>query len=220
MFMTFFQSHTDVGALFPTLERLSNRIHSIASMNQTTVFKPRRQSRSPQLTWSRRCRYYYLRLIRQEGSPAAIARGLASGVFAGLFPLFGLQTIIGLGIATVCRGNKLIAAAGTWVSNPLTYVPIYFFNFRVGLLTLRVLGVNPELPDLEAFQALIATPDNLAFQELLDLGGLVAGSLFLGCFVVGGLSAVVAYVGGLWLFKFLKQRRSGKGGSSGDGHHG
>ena len=209
-------------------------------MNLTTVFKSRHPShknpshknpshknpshknpsRSSKLTWSRRCRYYYLRLIRQEGSPAAIARGLASGVFAGLFPLFGLQTIIGLGIATLCRGNKLIAAAGTWVSNPLTYVPIYFFNFRVGLLTLRVLGLNQELPDLEEFQSLIATPGNSAFQDLLDLGSLVAGALFLGCFVVGSLSAVVAYFGGLWLFKFLKQRRSMKGRQSGDGHHG
>ncbi|MEM9220215.1 MAG: DUF2062 domain-containing protein [Cyanobacteria bacterium P01_F01_bin.150] len=180
-------------------------------MTQTTVLKPRRQQRSPQLNWTRCCRYYYLRLIRQRGSAAAIARGLSAGVFAGLFPLFGLQTIIGIGIATICRGNKIIAAAATWVSNPLTYVPIFFFNFRVGLFTLRLLRVNRELPDLEAFRALISSPDNLAFQELLDLGGLVAGALFLGCFVVGSISAVVSYFGGLWLFKGLQERRYGKG---------
>ena len=176
-------------------------------MNQTTVFKSRRQLRSPQLNWTRGCRYYYLRLVRQRGSTAAIARGLAAGIFAGLFPLFGLQTIIGVGLATICQGNKIIAAAATWVSNPLTYVPIFFFNFRVGLFTLSVLGVNPELPDLEAFQALITTPDNLAFEALLDLGGLVSGALFLGCFVVGSISAFVSYFGGLWLFKALRQQR-------------
>lgn len=179
-------------------------------MNQTTVFKPRRQSRSAQFSWTRGCRYYYLKIIRQRGSPAAIARGLAVGVFAGLFPLFGLQTLIGVGLATVCQGNKIMAAAATWVSNPLTYVPIFYFNFRAGLFTLSVLGVNSELPDLEAFQALIATPDNLAFEELLDLGGFVSGALFLGCFVVGSISAVIAYFGGLWLFKTMRERRSRK----------
>lgn len=193
--------------LFLTSVNLLNRIHLIAFMNPTTVFKPRRQSRSSSFNWSRCCRYYYLRLVRQEGSPAAIARGLSAGVFAGLFPLFGLQTILGVGIATICRGNKIIAAAATWVSNPLTYVPIYFFNFRVGLLGLSLLGFNPELPDLEAFQALVATPDNLALQELLDLGGVVAGALFFGCFVVGGISALISYFGGLWLFKLLRTRR-------------
>ena len=176
-------------------------------MNQTTVFKPRRPLRSTQLNWTRGCRYYYLKLIRQRDSTAAIARGLAVGVFAGLFPLFGLQTILGVSLATICRGNKIIAAAATWVSNPLTYVPIFFFNFRAGLFTLSLLGINPELPDLEAFQSLISSPDNLAFEELLDLGGLVSGALFLGCFVVGSISAVIAYFGGLWLFKALRQRR-------------
>ena len=176
-------------------------------MNQTTVFKPRRQLRSSQFSWTRGCRYYYLKLIRQRGSPAAIARGLSVGIFAGLFPLFGLQTIMGVGLATICKGNKIIAAAATWISNPLTYVPIFFFNFRVGLFTLSMLGVNPDLPDLDAFQALITTPDNLAFEALIDLGWLVSGALFLGCFVVGSISAVIAYFGGLWLFKVLKQRR-------------
>lgn len=177
-------------------------------MNQTTVFKPRRQSRPSQFSWTRGCRYYYLKLIRQRGSPAAIARGLAVGVFAGLFPLFGLQTLIGVGLATICRGNKIIAAAATWVSNPLTYVPIFYFNFKAGLFTLRVLGIKSEFLDLAAFQALVATPNNLAFEELLDLGGFVSGALFLGCFVVGSISSVVAYFGGLWLFKTMRQRRS------------
>lgn len=180
-------------------------------MTPTTVLKPRQQQRSSQLIWTRCCRYYYLRLIRQRGSAAATARGLSAGIFAGLFPLFGLQTVIGLGIATVCRGNKIVAVAATWVSNPLTYVPIFFFNFRVGLLTLRLIRVKRELPDLDAFRSLISSPDNLAFQELLDLGGLVAGALFLGCFVVGSISAIVSYFGGLWLFKALQERRYRKG---------
>ena len=29
------------------------------------------------------------------------------------------------------RGNIYLAALGTWISNPLTYVPLYYFNYKV-----------------------------------------------------------------------------------------
>ena len=37
-----------------------------------------------------------------------------------------------MGVATLVRGNHLLAAAGTLVSNPITYVPLYWFNYLVG----------------------------------------------------------------------------------------
>ncbi|MFS8808493.1 DUF2062 domain-containing protein, partial [Synechococcus sp. R6-10] len=82
-------------------------------------------------SWKRWLRYLYLRLLRLQSSPKEIARGLAVGVFAGCFPIFGFQTLAALVLAVPFRGNKLAAAAGTWVSNPFTYVPIYAFNYQV-----------------------------------------------------------------------------------------
>ena len=76
-------------------------------------------------------------LWEQEGSAGQRARGLAAGVFCGCFPFFGLQIVLSVGVATAVRGNHLLAAAGTLVSNPLTYVPLYWFNFLVGS---RLLG--------------------------------------------------------------------------------
>ena len=69
---------------------------------------------------------------QQEGSPGQRARGLAAGIFCGCFPFFGLQTLLGIALASVVRGNHLLAAAGTWISNPFTYVPLYWFNYHVG----------------------------------------------------------------------------------------
>ncbi len=71
-------------------------------------------------------------LWRQEGSPGQRARGLAAGIFCGCFPFFGLQTLLGIALATLLRGNHLLAAAGTWISNPITYLPLYWFNYQVG----------------------------------------------------------------------------------------
>ena len=68
----------------------------------------------------------------QNGSPFFNAKGLAIGVFSGCFPFFGFQTLIGVFFAKLARGNIVLAAIGTWISNPFTYIPLYYFNYKVG----------------------------------------------------------------------------------------
>ena len=68
----------------------------------------------------------------QNGSPFFNAKGLAIGVFSGCFPFFGFQTLIGVFFAKLAKGNIVLAAMGTWISNPFTYIPLYYFNYKVG----------------------------------------------------------------------------------------
>ena len=144
-----------------------------------------------------------LRLLRQrllwlwhhEGSHGQRARGLAAGIFMGCFPFFGLQTLLGVALASVVRGNHILAAAGTWISNPLTYVPLYWFNYRVGS---ALLGAGPSFPSLE----------QLRQAPLWDLGLAMTSRLLLGSSLVGLVSAVL--LGGaywLWLDHHHRQRR-------------
>lgn len=154
----------------------------------------RRQDRKPQFWWQRWLKYYYLRLLRLEGSPKAIARGVSVGMFAGFFPLFGLQTIIGLILAAFFRGNKLAAAAATWVSNPFTYVPIYTFNFAIGRLLLGGQNIALETIDLNS-------------PEVLEVGSDFALRLFLGCFVMGSIAALVGYFFSLAFIQRYRQAR-------------
>ena len=157
-------------------------------MQPTSFIRKRKQS-----LWKRRLRYLYLRLIRLRSTTPAIARGLAVGVFAGLFPFFGAQTILGLALAMAIRGNKLTAAVGTWISNPFTYVPIYFFNFKVGQL---ILGTNELSTDV----------DWTSRTELLHAGWRFGMTLILGCAVVGAIAGVFSYFLGLWLIPRLRNR--------------
>lgn len=138
-------------------------------------------------------RYIYIRFIRLRGHPKAIARGLAAGVFAGSYPLFGLQTIIGVAIAAAIRGNKLVAAAGTWISNPLTYVPIYAFNYQIGRLLLR--------------QPTETVLTNRSPQEWMSLGFDITVTLLVGSTVVGIVLAIISYYVGLYLTHSLKSRQ-------------
>jgi uncharacterized protein (DUF2062 family) len=116
-------------------------------------------------------------LWRQEGTPGQRARGLAAGVFMGCFPFFGLQTLLGVALASVVRGNHLLAAAGTWISNPFTYVPLYWFNYRLGCL---VLGPGRGWPGLASLR------DGSLWQLGWDFGA----RILLGSSLVGMVAAV------------------------------
>lgn len=150
--------------------------------------------RSRRTLWRRRLRYFYLRFMRMQGSPEELARGLAAGVFSGCFPLFGLQIIIGVAIATIIRGNRLMAAAGTWISNPFTYVPIFAFNYQLGHW---LLGVGPvdQMADLETLKG------------WTTMGIHVTVALLTGSCLVGLIFSILSYVLGLQAIQTLRQRR-------------
>ncbi len=142
-------------------------------------------SKRPRSRIKRSWRYFYLRFLRLRGTPHYISRGLAFGVFAGCFPFFGLQTIIGVLLAIIFRGHKLTAAAGTWVSNPLTYVPIFIFNYKVGEFLLGF-GIR---------KTSVSFPANWqSWTELKELGFVFLVPLFFGCLTVGSVAAILTYI--------------------------
>ena len=85
----------------------------------------------------KRIRKIIVWLWNQEGSPSQRALGFGVGIFSGCFPFFGLQTLMGVFLAKVFKWNGILAAVGTWISNPFTYIPLYYFNYRVGSLFLN-----------------------------------------------------------------------------------
>jgi uncharacterized protein (DUF2062 family) len=125
-----------------------------------------------------------LQLWRQEGSHGQRARGLAAGIFTGCYPFFGLQIVLGVALASLLRGSPILAAAGTWISNPVTSLPLYWFNYQVGCL---LLGAGPAFPSLQQVQE----------GALWDLGLAFSSRLMLGSTVVGLISAL-ALGGGFW----------------------
>jgi len=162
----------------------------VALSPNPTSSKPRRSLLE---RWRRRIRYLYLKFVRLRGHPKELARGLAAGVFAGMFPLFGLQTIIGVAIAFRIKGNPLMAAGGTWISNPLTYLPIYAFNYRLGCWLLGRPAVNL-FTDVESLKS------------WLETGTDVGIALMLGSFVMGVLFGVLSYFAGLPLIRRARRQ--------------
>ena len=140
-------------------------------------------------------RRLYIKVRKLKGKPVILARGLAIGVFAGCFPFFGLQSIIGVVLATIFRGSKVAAVAGTWISNPLTYVPIYVFNYKIGKFLLGIDSMDSGEIDF----------DSLA--HFMEFGSSFVIALLVGCFVVGAIFSVITYFFGLHFFQRLRTRK-------------
>ena len=96
---------------------------------------------------------FFTNLRKLKGEPGTLARGLAIGVFAGCFPFFGVQSLIGVILAAIFRSSKVAAIAGTWISNPLTYIPIFVFNFKVGKLLLGVESISSKEVNFESLSS-------------------------------------------------------------------
>ena len=126
-------------------------------------------------------------LWNQEGSPTQRALGFGMGVFSGCFPFFGLQTVMGVFLARIFKGNSILAVVGTWISNPFTYVPLYYFNYRVGSL---LLNLDKNIVDFSHI-----TTNQLWFQ-----GWYLSSRLVIGSICVGLLTGII---GGLCLYLLL-----------------
>jgi uncharacterized protein (DUF2062 family) len=136
---------------------------------------------------------------RQHGTPGHRARGLAAGVFTGCLPFFGLQIVLGVALAGLMRGNRLLAAAGTWISNPFTTLPMCWLNYQLGVL---VIGPGPAWPALHEVDLPLMRQLGWAFSSRLMLGSLLMGLL---AAVVSGLLCW------RWLLHSERRRAGGQG---------
>lgn len=81
-------------------------------------------------------RYYYLKTVKEKGSPDYIARGWAIGMAVNWIVPVGVQTLFSLPLAFVLKGSKLGSVLGTMLTNPATIVFFYPFQCYLGNLVL------------------------------------------------------------------------------------
>ena len=132
--------------------------------------------------------FYFL--FTQEGTPGKRARGIAAGIFCGCYPLFGLQVFCSVFVASLIKGNKLLAAAATLISNPFTYIPLYWFNYQVGVWVLDNKNSSYKSIDLN-------------LNNVWSNGVEIIFRLLLGSTIVGVISAIA--IGYLMHYIFYQQ---------------
>lgn len=110
-----------------------------------------------------------------------VARGVALGLFSG-FAVPVAQTPFAALMAVGARANLPVAAAATFVTNPLTVPFIYYMAYRVGNAALRMDGGS-------VFDTAFDGPLEQAMNWIVML----AGPTYLGLLIFAIVSAVVGY---------------------------
>ena len=120
-------------------------------------------------------RYIVLKLMRQKGTPNALALSVAIGIFFGFLIPLG-QMILAVFVAWIFKVNKIVAAACTWVTNPITIPLIFPFNIYLGSFFIDS-KVDKEL--------IVNTMKDVKLNEIGQLGATLGTEGVL-MFVIGG----------------------------------
>ncbi len=121
-------------------------------------------------------------LLKEGLDPSRAAAAVFLGVFIGIVPIYGLQTLAAVGVALLFRLNKPLTIAGTFVNNPMLQPLIVVSSVELGCL-LRVGSFQP-------LSALAAARTHLNKEQFFIW---VIGSVALGI-LVGGVGAAITAV--------------------------
>ena len=103
-----------------------------------------------------------------------VSGAVAVGLFCAYLPM-PMETLVAAALAIVLRVNLPISIALVWISNPLTWVPMYGAGYLVGAWLMNIPAVGF---------------DEMTIGWLLEQ----AAPLWIGCIILGSLLAFVGYV--------------------------
>ncbi|MBW3598332.1 MAG: DUF2062 domain-containing protein [Planctomycetes bacterium] len=143
----------------------------------------RRHFRAMYRLQSRRLRRFVMHsVLHADDPPHRLALGAAIGIFVTFTPTVGIQMLVAIFLAWLLRANKAIGVPLVWISNPATFVPMYYPCYVVGRLILRRPPIEPgwwkELADPPGGWS---TAISFYWTKFLE----IALPLWVGCLVVG-----------------------------------
>ncbi len=133
-------------------------------------------------------------LVLSRNPPWFDARGVAVGLFVGLGTPVGIHTAVVALMRLVFRFNFPVGLAFTWVCNPLSIFPLYYFCYWLG----SVLLGRARTMDFEVFSRLMHPVTDKAYfweavSEFLSLGQDLVARWFVGALTLGAISAILGY---------------------------
>ena len=143
-------------------------------------------------------------LLALDDRPHAIAAGAAVGMWLGLTPTVGAQMVLVVALAwATCRlvyFNRTAALLAVYVTNPLTIVPVYWFNYRVGT---AILGGESAGRD-EMAAALDYEGLSGWWDTVTDLAQRYGVPLLVGSLIVATVATALTYPLVLWTVRRLR----------------
>lgn len=146
-------------------------------------------------------------ILMLDDTPHSIALGTAIGMFIGLTPTVGIQMILVMVVYYLTRSlfqfNRLAALLTVYISNPVTMIPLYWFNFEVGA---AIVGGDVDPDDFAAIFAYRGFWQWWDSVVALFVG--IGWPLILGSAIVASLGSLVTYPAMRWLLRSVGKRES------------
>jgi len=144
-------------------------------------------------------RVFFHTILHVDDRPQRIALGAAIGMFVAWTPTVGAQMLLALALATLLCANKAVALPIVWLTNPLTVVPIYWFNYKFGniFLTGSWTGdpaVRGKIGDLARLTLGMEIFTRSYWSSLLALLVDIGWPLWIGSIITGAFIAVGTYL--------------------------
>lgn len=143
-------------------------------------------------------------ILQLNDTPHRIALGVCLGFMIGASPTVGIQMILYFVAVTLIGANRVSGLGPIWLSNPLTMVPIYYTNWRIGRFLLTG-DCEASAESKAAIAELVADPPggqtgwftrflSLDFwQDAVAVLFSIGGELWLGSLLVGALLGGAGY---------------------------
>ncbi|KPA14042.1 conserved hypothetical protein, membrane [Candidatus Magnetomorum sp. HK-1] len=126
-------------------------------------------------------------IIKSNDNPNEIALGLSIGVFSGILPILGFQTLFMIFLLWILyRSNKIAALLSNWIMNQFTVIPILYMDYHIGLFIIP----SDEKIDFKSLQEIILA---MNFNQLFYIGKDIFYPMLVGGIICGGILAVITY---------------------------
>ena len=125
-----------------------------------------------------RARQFVATLLKEGLEPGRAAAAVFLGIFIGIVPIYGFQTLAAVGAAVFFRLNKPLTVAGTFINNPLLQPAIIVASVEIGYFL--------QSGSFRRFHLSALTGPHIK-QELIAFA---MGSVVLGV-ILGGVGAVI-----------------------------
>jgi uncharacterized protein (DUF2062 family) len=151
-------------------------------------------------------RFIFHKMLHADDPPHRIALGVAIGMFYTFTPFIGVQMVLVVGTAWLLRANKVVGVPLVWISNPATFVPIFYPCYLIGRAILGWPGVGRQWWE----ELLTDPPTGFAAATQFYWGRVleIFSPLMLGCCVVGLPLSIFSYLATRITVERYRARRS------------
>ena len=143
-------------------------------------------------SWWKSPRELLRQILLLNDSEHSVAIGTAVGIFVGMTPTVGVQMLLIVIFAFITRPffhfNRIAALVSVYISNPLTMLPIYWFDYKVGTLFVEGNMTKKEFAKILEYNSFSEW-----WETITGLFIEVGWPLFWGALILASISALITY---------------------------